>query len=70
MPKFYGAQAYVCEETLTPAAGYYMPRRVSTLVTSWQCPYIFLFGGYNDRNELLPNVWRGVYNRMTNYPVN
>lgn len=69
IPKFYGAQAFVAEETLTPAAGYYMPRRVQSLVTSWPCPFIYLFGGYNDQGELLPNVWRGVYNRMTNYPV-
>jgi len=69
MPKFYGAQAFVGEETLTPAAGYYMPRRVQSMVTSWSCPFIYLFGGYNDQGRLLPNVWRGVYNRMTNYPV-
>ena len=29
----------------------------------------YLFGGFNDQNQLLPNVWRGVYIRMTNYPV-
>lgn len=69
MPKFYGAQAFVNEETLTPSAGYYMPRRVQAMVTSWQCPFIYLFGGYDDQDRLLPNVWRGVYNRMTNYPV-
>jgi hypothetical protein len=69
MPKFYGAQAFVNEETLTPNAGQYLPRRVQTLVASWECPFIYLFGGYNDQGALLPYVWRGVYNRMTNYPV-
>ena len=69
MPKFYGAQAFVNEETLNAGAGYYMPRRVQSLVTSWQCPFIYLFGGYNDQGQLLPYMWRGVYNRMTNYPV-
>ncbi len=69
MPKFYGAQAFVNEETLTPSAGQYMPRRVQSLVASWDCPFIYLFGGYNDQGALLPYVWRGVYNRMTNYPV-
>jgi len=64
MPKFYGAQAFVSSETLT--AG---PRRVSTAVTTWDCPFIYLFGGYNEQGSLLPYVWRGVYNRMTNYPV-
>lgn len=64
MPKFYGAQAFVNDETLT--AG---PRRVQAAVTTWDCPFIYLFGGYNDQGNLLPYVWRGVYNRMTNYPV-
>jgi hypothetical protein len=39
------------------------------LVESWECPYIYLFGGYNDQGALLPYVWRGVYNRLTNYPL-
>ena len=69
MPKFYGAQAFVNHETLTAGGSANAPHRVSTPVTSWQCPYIYLFGGYNDQGALLPYVWRGVYNRMTNYPV-
>lgn len=70
MPLFYGAQAFVNFETITAsngAAG--APRRAATPVTSWECPYIYLFGGYNAKDQLLPNVWRGVYNRLTNYPV-
>lgn len=69
MPKFYGAQAFVNIETLTAASGNYLPRRIQSQITSWECPYIYLFGGYNDQDALLPYVWRGVYNRMTNYPV-
>ena len=69
MPKFYGAQAFVNFETLTAGGAANAPRRVTTLVTSWQCPFIYLFGGYNEQDALLPYVWRGVYNRMTNYPV-
>ena len=68
MPKFYGAQAFVNEETLSPSIAQ-MPGRVQSLVTTWECPFIYLFGGYNDQGALLPYVWRGVYNRMTNYPV-
>ena len=68
MPKFYGAQAFVQFETLT-VGGNNAPRRVSSLTGSWECPYIYLFGGFNDQNQLLPYVWRGVYNRMTNVPV-
>ncbi|MBQ6079829.1 MAG: hypothetical protein IJK93_06075 [Muribaculaceae bacterium] len=69
MPKFYGAQAFVNFETLTTAGMANAPRRVTTPVTSWECPYIYLFGGYNDQGVLLPYLWRGVYNRLTNYPV-
>ena len=68
MSDFYGAQAFIQFETLTPGA-HQMPRQVQSLVTSWECPYIYLFGGYNAQGELLPYVWRGVYLRMTNYPV-
>lgn len=67
MPKFFGAQAFVGEETMTAPSR--MPGRVSSLVTTWQCPYIYLFGGYGADGALLPNVWRGVYNRLTNTPV-
>lgn len=69
IPRFYGAQAIVSNETLSVGGAAGAPRRVQTLVTSWDCPYIYLFGGYNDRGELLPSVWRGVYNRLTNTPV-
>lgn len=69
MPRFYGAQAMVSSETLTLGGSSGAPRRVQALITSWECPYIYLFGGYNDRGELLPSIWRGVYNRLTNTPV-
>lgn len=69
MPKFFGAQAFVNVETLTASGANNMPRRIQSPVTSWDCPFIYLMGGYNDEGELLPYIWRGVFNRMTNYPV-
>ena len=66
MPKFYGAQAFVYNETLTASGA---NTRVQSAITTWECPYLYLFGGYNDQQSLLPNVWRGVYLRMTNTPV-
>ena len=68
MPKFYGAQAFVNDETMSSRISN-MPRRVSSPIVTWECPYIYLFGGYNDQGELLPWVWRGVYNRLTFTPV-
>lgn len=66
MTRFYGAQAFVSNETLTAQGA---PRRVQTPITSWDCPFIYLFGGYNNEGRVLPYVWRGVYNRLTNQPV-
>ena len=69
MTKFYGAQAFVAEETMTVSPAAAMPRRIQSPDYSWECPYIYLFGGYNDQGALLPYVWRGVYNRLFFYPV-
>ena len=69
MPKFYGAQAMVSNETMSASGAYNQPRRIASPVTTWDCPYFYLFGGYNDQGALLPYVWRGVYLRLTNYPV-
>lgn len=67
MPRFYGAQAIVGEETLSAPSR--MPSRAAAAMMTWNCPYIYLFGGYNVDGNLLPNVWRGVYNRLTNTPL-
>ena len=69
MTKFYGAQAFVQSETLTATGANYLPRRVKAAIDSWECPYIYLFGGYNAQGYLLPYMWRGVYNRLANYPL-
>lgn len=66
MPKFYGAQAFVEAETLSARRA---PSLIDSPISTWVCPFIYLMGGYNEQGELLPNVWRGVYVRMTNSPV-
>lgn len=38
-------------------------------VTSWECPYIYLYGGVNSSGALSPVVWRGVINRLTFKPL-
>lgn len=47
----------------------YNRSRVSRPVTSWECPYIFLFGGIDSNGVLLPYVTRGVINRFTFKPI-
>ena len=66
MPKFYGSQAFVEEESLNARR---VPSLIDSPVTSWMCPYVYLMGGYDEQGALLPNMWRGVYVRLTNYPV-
>ncbi len=43
--------------------------RATTPITSWDCPYIYLFGGYNESGELQNNIWKGVVNRLTFKPI-
>lgn len=43
--------------------------RVSKPVTSWECPYIFMFGGRGADGKLIPYVTRGVINRFTFQPL-
>lgn len=35
----------------------------------WQCPYIFIFGGYNPDGKLYDTIWRGVLSRLTFTPI-
>ena len=43
--------------------------RAATEITSWDCPYVYLFGGETENSELSNKVWRGVINRMTFKPL-
>lgn len=73
IPSFYGAQAFVAESTLTVSRSSlwheYANSRATMPITEWQCPYIYLFGGYNAEGTLSPYVWRGTINRLTFKPV-
>lgn len=35
----------------------------------WDCPYIFIFGGYMDNGSLNPQIYRGVLNRLRFAPL-
>lgn len=43
--------------------------RATTAVTSWKCPYIYMFGGVNANGVLMNNIWKGVINRLSFKPV-
>lgn len=36
---------------------------------TWQCPYLYIFGGYSIYGSLSTNIWRGVLNRLTFTPI-
>ncbi|MDE6235658.1 MAG: hypothetical protein K2M56_07920 [Muribaculaceae bacterium] len=36
---------------------------------SWKCPYIYLFGGFNDRDQLNDEIRRAVLARLTFTPI-
>lgn len=35
----------------------------------WECPYIFLLGGYDPQHRLYDTIWRGVLTRLTFVPI-
>lgn len=49
------------------------PRKINYWVNGdvifWDCPYIYLFGGYSPSGKLYTNIWRGVLSRLTFVPV-
>lgn len=49
------------------------PRRVNSWVDGstihWECPYVYLFGGYSPEGRLYTTVWRGVLGRLTFTPI-
>lgn len=85
VPSLAGAQALVFEKTLTSsrAAGVWTPVELPRMsgwlavdneseiapITSWDCPYIYLFGGVTESGSVNKNVWRGVINRLTFKPL-
>lgn len=81
VPAMAQAQAYVFDSTLTPArsaspwtlfeTAYRLSpaSRATAPVESWQCPYIYLFGGVDADGKLYNTVWRATLNRLTFIPI-
>lgn len=65
---FYGAHAHIYSVTIN-AKNNSPARRISQAITQWECPYIFLFGGYNSQGMLQNNIWQGVLLRLTYKPL-
>ncbi|MDE5595687.1 MAG: hypothetical protein K2I89_08980 [Muribaculaceae bacterium] len=61
VPVLYGAQTILFSSMLGS--------RASTAITSWECPYIYIFGGKTSNGQFNKNVWRGVINRLMFKPL-
>lgn len=46
-----------------------IPWQVEGGIISWNCPYIYLIGGYGPDGKLYNTIWRGVLNRLTFTPI-
>ncbi|MCM1029097.1 MAG: DUF6242 domain-containing protein [Pseudoflavonifractor sp.] len=79
MPALSGVSTFVQDQTLSTNArssasqwkGYPeapLPSRAS-IDLSWQCPYIYMVGGYTDASRLSLTIWRGAINRLTYQPL-
>lgn len=81
----YLASSLVLNSTLsvpsawTSVPGHVLPRwyqvqvpqqtRATTAITQWDCPYIYIFGGYGSNDALSTEVFRGVINRLSFKPL-
>lgn len=52
--------------SLTPAASM---SRATAPITSWECPYIYTFGGVDNNGSLIPVMRRATLNRLTFKPI-
>lgn len=43
--------------------------RATEPVTTWECPYIYLYGGYSDGDVPSSYIWRGTLNRFSFKPI-
>jgi len=85
IPPFAGADAMVFDTTLGSTASdawkstasrelpvwwtVTPPGRADEAPQTWECPYIYIFGGLDNNGDLSDNVWRGVINRLSFKPL-
>lgn len=60
------AQAYVMESTFHATIA---QPKIAKPTETWQCPYIYLFGGNDANGQLRDKVWRGAINRLSFRPI-
>ena len=68
MPSFYCAQAFVQTEKVSGAVQL-APSTITKPITEWECPYVYIVGGYASGGSVLNNIWKGQLNRLTFKPL-
>lgn len=66
MPFTTGASLLVFDKTLDASDA--TPLAI-TPITSWECPYLYLFGGYDTGGTLRQTYWSGVVNHLRMKPL-
>lgn len=61
VPSWWGAQAYVADITLGS--------RAIRPIETWECPYIYVFGGKNFDGATYNTIWRATLNRCKSKPI-
>lgn len=81
IPSFYGADGVIAATSMHASINAWamqsspQPKgaRIQYFVNGsdveWECPYIYLIGGYEEDGKLLTAVWRGVLARLTFAPL-
>lgn len=74
MPSFSNAQAFVAVTPMSISRAWdgwkaVAASRATQPITSWDCPYIYLFGAQQADGSLSPNIWRGTINRLMYKPL-
>lgn len=70
VPATVGAQAFVVDSELSvKSRSLFGPARITKPITSWNCPYIYVYGGYEASGDLSHKLWRAVINRYTFKPI-
>lgn len=68
MPGVWGASVLVDDYMLTDEYSWGNSRAVSP-VTDWNCPFIYVAGGYNESGSAVTQLWQGVILRYTLIPL-
>ncbi len=63
IPAMYNFQAFVVVNTMNASS------RVSKPIESWECPYIYLYGGIGVSTTTYNTVWCGAINRLIFKPI-